>query len=132
MLIALAKKFPSTHLVISGGAGDRKEALQAARDISATVIAGETTLQEMMNLIRHSRAVVSVDTGMAHITAQLGKSLIVMRTCVGRNWWLREQYGSNAPITVFSCDTVCSGGHISQNYPLCMSAITMGEVVKKL
>ena len=131
LLAALARKLPDIRLVISGGANDREEALRAVGNISATVIAGDATLQEMMNLIAHSRAVVSVDTGMAHITAQLRKPLVVVRTCVGRNWWLPGQYGDDAPLAIFQCDTVCKDGHLAKAYPACMNAIDMEEVVEK-
>lgn len=132
LLVALAKELPGIRLAISGGASDRAEALRAAEGIPAAVIAGEATLQEMMSLMTHSRAVVSVDTGMAHITAQLGKPLVVIRTCVGRAWWLSGQYGNDAPITVFSCDSVCEDGHIAKEYPACMDAIDMEQVVEKV
>jgi len=131
LVVALAKKLPGIRLVISGGASDREEALRAAEGTSATIIAGEATLQEMMNLIAHSRTVVSVDTGMAHIAAQLRKPLVVMRTCVGRAWWLSEQYGNNAPIAIFECDAVCEGGHLAKAYPACMHAIDVEAVAKK-
>lgn len=131
LLTALAHKLPNIHLVMSGGAGDREEALRVAQGTKATIIAGEATLQEMMNLIKHSRGVVSVDTGMAHITAQLGKPLIVMRTCVGRAWWLPGQYESGARITVFECDAVCAEGHLPKAYPACMDAIKMESVSEK-
>ncbi|MEK7101790.1 MAG: glycosyltransferase family 9 protein [Patescibacteria group bacterium] len=132
LLVALARKLPDIHLVVSGGTSDREEALCVARDIPATVIAGEMTLQEMIHLIKHSRGVVSVDTGMAHITAQLRTPLVVLRTCVGRAWWLPGQYRDDAPITVFSCDSVCENGHLAKAYPACMDAIDMEEVVNKL
>lgn len=131
LLVALAKKLPGIRLAVTGGAGDREEALRAAAGSSATVIAGEASLQELMNIIAHSRVVVSVDTGIAHITAQLGQPLIVMRTCVGRAWWLQGQYDNNALITVFSRDGVCENGHIGQAYPACMDAIDMEEVAEK-
>jgi ADP-heptose:LPS heptosyltransferase len=132
LLVALAKKLPNIQLVISGGANDRDEALDASENLPVKVVTGDATLQEMMNLIKYGRAVVSVDTGIAHITAQLGKPLLVMRTCIGRNWWLTEQYGSDAPITVYSCDSVCENGHIAKAYPACMDAIDIEEVTKKL
>lgn len=131
LLVALAKKLPDTCLVITGGASDREEALCVAESLSVMVVAGDATLQEMMNIIAHSRMAVSVDTGMAHITAQLGKPLVVMRTCVGRAWWLPGQYALDAPITVFSHDSVCENGHIGQAYPACMDAISIGKVAEK-
>ncbi len=131
LLVALTEKLPHTRLVISGGAADKEEAMHIAQNIEATVIAGEATLQEMMNLIAQSRAVVSVDTGMAHITAQLGKPLVVMRSCVGANWWLPEQYGKDARITVFSRDDICALGHDYSGYAKCLGAIDMDDVAKR-
>ena len=118
-------------MVITGGASDREEALRVAESLPVMVVAGDATLQEMMNIIAHSRMVVSIDTGMAHIAAQLGKPLVVMRTCVGRAWWLPGQYAPDAPITVFSHDSVCENGHIGQAYPACMDAISIGKVAEK-
>ena len=119
-------------IVISGALADRESALAIVHGIEARVIAGEATLQEMMDVIQHSRAVVSVDTGMAHITAQLGKPLVVMRTCVGRNWWFSGQYGEKAPITVFSRSDLCAAGHIYKNFPACISAISVEDVARAL
>ena len=130
LLIALAQKLPD-RLVISGGVHDRDEALRVTEHIPATIIAGEATLQEMMNLIAHSRAVVSVDTGMAHIAAQLHKPLVVLRTCIGRQWWLPGQYGDETPLAIFDCDAVCKDGHLAKAYPACMDAIDMEEVAEK-
>jgi len=131
LLIALAQKMPHMRLVVGGGMNEREEALHVAENSSAMVIAGRANLQETMNLIARSRAVVSVDTGMAHITAQLGKPLIVLRTCLGRNWWLPEQYGDDAPITVFDGDAVCKEGHLATAYPACMNAVDMEEVASR-
>lgn len=132
LLVALTTKLPDTHLVISGAVSDRGEALAAARDLPATVVAGEVTLQELMNLIRASRGVVSIDTGVAHITAQLGKPLVVLATCLGLHWWEEEQYGADAPIMVFSHDEVCANGHVLKNYPDCLNTIDMKEVACKV
>jgi len=131
LLVALAQQVPNVRLVISGGAHDRDEALRVTEHIPATIIAGEATLQEMMNLIAHSRVVVSVDTGMAHIAAQLHKPLVVLRTCIGRQWWLPGQYGDDTPLAIFQCDTVCKGGHLAKAYPACMHAIDMEKVAEK-
>ena len=132
LLIALNKKFLDIRLVISGGAADREEAIRIAAGVPATVIAGEATLQDMMNLIAESRAVVSVDTGIAHIAAQLGKPLIVMSTCLGRNWWFPEQYGKDAPIHILSRGDLCAAGHVYKEYPDCMNEIDMNEVASNL
>lgn len=130
LLAALAKEFPDLRLVISGGAADKEEVLQVAEHVPATVIAGEATLQELMNLISDSRGVVSVDTGIAHIAAQIGTPLVVLRTCLGPNWWLPDQYGISVPITVCSHDTSCAAGHSYGNYPPCINGISIGEVIE--
>lgn len=131
LLTALAEKLADMHLLISGGPADREEALCVAEGIPATVIAGEATLQELMNLVSNSRGVVSLDTGVAHSTAQLRKPLVLLRSCLGRNWWFPEQYGADAPITVFSCDTACAAGHDYSGYAKCLGTIDVNAVVQK-
>mgnify|MGYP001569562808 FL=1 len=132
LLVALAKELPNTRLVISGGADDREEAQTAAKGLAATVIAGDATLQELMNLIVESRGVVSVDTGVAHITAQLSKPLVVLATCLGLHWWGEGQYGANAPIALFTCSNLCLAGHVYKEYPDCMNKINVEEVAQRI
>lgn len=130
ILRALAKKNSNINLVVTGGVADREEALRVAENIPVRVIAGDATLQEMMNLIDQSHSVVSVDTGVAHIAAQLRKPLVVMRTCLGANWWFCEQYGDTAPITILSCDEKCVDGHIAKNYPDCINEISNEAILQ--
>lgn len=130
LLTALRRALPGDiSILVSGSSADCSSARAIAEGIDAKVIAGETTLQEMMRLIRESRCVISVDTGMAHIAAQLGTPLVVMRTCIGRNWWLPGQYGENAPIAVCSHDASCRDGHTNKEYPECLNKIPTEEMV---
>lgn len=132
-LVALRGALPKDiFIVVSGSSAERESALAIAHGIDVRVIAGEATLQEMMNLIKQSRCVVSVDTGMAHITAQLGKPLIVLSTCLGRNWWFPEQYGKDAPITVFSRNDLCAAGHVYKEYPACINEIDTENVALRV
>lgn len=129
LILALSKELPKDiTLVVSGSSADRASALALSNGLGAKVVAGDATLQNMFNLIDQSCGVVSVDTGVAHMAAQLGKPLVVLRTCLGPNWWSPGQYGSDAPVTVFSCDTACAGGHIAKTYPACINAIDMQKV----
>jgi ADP-heptose:LPS heptosyltransferase len=129
LLKALHNQFPHTVLLISGGKEDRKGAERATQDIpNAQVIAGETTLQEMMNLISCSSGVVCVDTGMAHIAAQLKIPLVVLATCLGLHWWGDDQYGTQLKKKVFSCDSLCKNGHKTQIFPLCINQINFEAV----
>ncbi len=133
LLALLAEKLPDTSLVISGGQANKVEALRMTEHLTTTIVAGDTTLQELMNIIAHSRGVMSLDTGVAHIAAQLHRPLIVMRTCIGAHWWLPGQYGEHAPVSVFSSDALCTGvGHVYKNYPDCMNAINMQEVSQQV
>ncbi len=123
---------PHISVLVSGSSADRKIAEGVVRGTGAKSIAGEATLQDMMNLIGESAGVVSVDTGMAHVAAQLGKSLVVLRTCLGPNWWFRGQYGSEAPIVVVDNDRACAHGHVIRDYPSCIDGIDMNEVASRV
>lgn len=132
LLLSLARELPGVRLVLSGAAADAQDALDAAEGIpAATVIAGDTTLQELMQIIAHSRAVVSVDTGAAHMAAQLGVPLAVMRTCLGAPWWMPGQYAPDAPISVFEHDQACAEGHIRGDFPPCINGIDMRNVAAR-
>lgn len=129
LIQALAKALPGVRLVLSGGGADHSEAKRVAEGTDAVVIAGEATLQELMNLIAESKGVVSLDTGAAHITAQLKKPLVVLCSCLGANWWLPEQYGTDAAITVLSNRSHCLQGHVHKKYPDCLNMIDVNTVV---
>jgi ADP-heptose:LPS heptosyltransferase len=128
---ALTDRFPGIELVLSGSGDNREEAELVLAGQPGRVIAGLTTLQELMNIIERSLLVVSVDTGVAHIAAQLSKPLVVLRTCLGANWWLPGQYGSAVPISVFSSDQRCRSGHVFNDYPECINSINEIEVADK-
>jgi len=131
LLTELSKKLPGVRFVITGGAGDRAEALAAAEGFDAVVIAGAASLQETAQIIAESRGVVSVDTGLAHLSAQLGKRPVVLATCLGPNWWFKEQYGEGAA-TFFNRADLCAQGHVIKNYPDCLNEIDMQKVAQAL
>lgn len=127
LVSALHERLPDITLLLSGG----KKDIGQAEEITACmqnvrVIAGQTSLQDMMELISSAAEVVSVDTGMAHITAHLGKPLVVLATCVGLHWWKDEQYGRQAPVRLFTHTE--PNGHTFKEYPDCINDIDMREV----
>ncbi len=127
LLVALVAEMPGTTLVLSGGAGDVAEASEASAGLPAVVIAGRATLQELMNLMAKSRATVSLDTGVGHIAAHLGKQPVILSTCLGRiSWWGPEQYGFDT--TLFTRADLCARGHVFKPYPDCLSTIDMRAV----
>ncbi len=128
LIVELQKAAPYVHCVLSGGEVDRAVALRIAEGLPrATVVAGEATLQEMLGLIAAAAGVVSVDTGVAHLTAHLHRPLVVLRTCLGPNWWFPGQYGPDAPIAQFSREDLCKP-HVFKHYPDCINQISMAEV----
>ncbi len=133
LLTALHARLPDVQLVMTGSEAEKERAEYVAKDFpQVQIVAGKVSLQEVMNLIKGSAGVISVDTGIAHIAAQLGTQLTVLRTCLGTNWWLSEQYGAYAPITVFSHDESCVAGHEYKDYPTCINGIDMGQVAEKI
>lgn len=126
---ALRGKLSGITLLLSGGTSDRKQAEEAALGVpDVRVIAGDTSLQNMMEFIASAAVVVSVDTGMAHITAQIGKPLVVLASCLGLHWWTVGQYDSEAPIRVFT--HIERDGHTFKAYPDCINDIDMQEVAR--
>jgi hypothetical protein len=130
LLTALHVASPETTIVVSGGKGDREEAESVAAGLPVSIIAGETTLQELMALMAASKGVVSLDTGAAHMAAQLGTPLVVLAGCLGRHWWQEGQYPPDAPIKVFSRADLCAEGHkVADGYSACLGEIVIPEVV---
>ncbi len=130
LLVELGLQFPDVCIVLSGGKADRRVADEIAEGLPRmVVVAGNASLQEMMQLIQSSMGSVSVDTGIAHITAQLEKPLVVMRTCLGPNWWFPEQYGPQAPVRQFSRENLCTP-HVNKHYPDCINMIDISQVAR--
>jgi|GEM_PF-914648 len=130
LLAELRERLPSDFvLVISGGAGDRVAAEYATRGMRSTiVIAGNTTLQETANLISNSLGVISICTGVGHIAAHLRKPIIILRTCMGKQWWVPSQYGAEIPSAIFTREDFCIKGHKKMDFPHCLNEINMSEV----
>ena len=132
LLVELHKLMPGITLVLSGGAGDASEVAEASAGLPAVVIAGRASLQELMNLIVGSRVVVSLDTGVGHLAAHLGRSPVIMSTCLGRiSWWGQDQYGPGIPAALFTRADLCVGGHVFKPYPDCLAALDMDAVAAK-
>lgn len=126
---ALHEQFSGTTMLLSGGESNRGQAEEAARGIpDVRVIAGDTSLQEMTELIAGAVGVISVDTGMAHITAHLRKPLVVLASCLGLHWWKEEQYGRQAPIRLFTHAE--PNGHEFKKYPDCINGVDIQEVAR--
>lgn len=129
LITALHERLPHTELLISGGSADRTEAKAVAEGIpSVRVIAGDVSLSDMLRIISKAAGVVSLDTGMAHMAAQVGTPLVVLASCLGLHWWREQQYGSGIAVVLFTRADLCTTGHVAGDYPACLNAIRMDEV----
>lgn len=115
-------------IVLTGGPSDEL-LMRSIKELSpALVLASGISMQALVTLVAKSKAVVSLDTGVAHIAAQTGVPLVVMRTCWGYNWWIKDQYSRDG-IAVLAHDELCTNGHIAKDFPECLGAISAEEVV---
>jgi ADP-heptose:LPS heptosyltransferase len=129
LIAALRTALPNLQLLVTGGTADKAEAEHAAAGSGARVIAGEASLVHMQELVAHSALVVSLDTGMAHIAAQLGRPLVVLSTCLGLFWWGSDQYGAGVPAALVTNPVHTEAGHAYVDYPECLDVSV--EVVAK-
>lgn len=84
--------------------------------------------QELATVLEASRQVISLDTGAGHLAAQLKKPLAIISTCMGRSWWVEQQYPQRVPF--FSREDLCINGHVMQNYPVCLNEVDMKKVIE--
>ncbi len=124
---ALERQLPTdVQILLTGTPGERAQALEAAKGTRASVHT-DMTLQETMALIAASERVVALDTGVAHIAAQLGKPLIVFTSCLGAQWWTLKQYGAPETVRVCTNRAACGGHHAMVDYPPCLNAISYDD-----
>ncbi len=114
-------------IVLTGGLSDEPLTRSIKESIPEMIIAIGLPMQDLITLVAESAAVVSLDTGVAHIAAQTCAPLVVMRTCWGYNWWNKDQYKQNN-ITVLAHDELCASGHAAKDFPACLKAISPEEV----
>lgn len=126
LIEALAATSP-LPLVLTGS----KNETDSLGVLPAGVCVAETTIQELAHLIDHAAAMVSLDTGAAHIAAHLRKPLVVLTSCVGAQWWSKDMYGREVPSVLFERADVCEGTHDYHGYAKCLDAIDPVEVAKK-
>jgi ADP-heptose:LPS heptosyltransferase len=99
---ALRESLPTSHqLLLTGVTGEYGAAVASAQGMNGIqVLAGKTTVQELINLLARASAVVALDSGAAHISAHLGTPLVVLtRTAALKGWWSSAMY-NNKPVVL--------------------------------
>ncbi len=122
-LINVLGKILPVPLVLNG----LPDEISKLSTLPAGVLGATTTLQELAHLIDHSAAMVSLDTGAAHIAAHLRKPLVVLASCIQAQWWSESMYGKDAR-TLFTCPEACPHGHDYSGYAKCLDAIDVDAV----
>lgn len=118
-------------ILLTGGPSDEELMQCISEAVPELIVAPKLSMQELIMLVAKSAAVVSLDTGVAHMAAQTGAPLVVLRTCWGYNWWTRDQYSRDG-IEVLEHDEVCREGHMKKGFPECLGAISPSEVTESL
>ncbi len=132
LILALRQRLPNDIALVLTGSEKEREELPQGLCGNTMVVAGKTSIQELITLIDSSVCMVSLDTGAAHIAAHLRKPLIVLVSCVGAQWWYKEQYGASVPEVSFSVAEKCRENHDYSGYAECLQAIDMDAVARKV
>ncbi len=116
-------------IILTGGPSDELLVSKIKDAVPELVAAPGLSMQELITLVSKSAGVVSLDTGVAHIAAQTGTPLVVLRTCWGYNWWNKDQYPDDS-IRVLSHDALCAHSHLNKDFPDCLGEITNEEILQ--
>lgn len=122
---SLVREFPGMQLVFTGT--DHDHGFIKKLTLPAGAVMATTTVQEMAQLIKSAKGVVSVGTGPSHMASIMRVPTVVMCVCHGVPWCGAEQYG-DAPIKVFARPDLCPDGHNGEGYARCMNAVDMSDV----
>ncbi|MBI5140472.1 MAG: hypothetical protein HZA94_03455 [Candidatus Vogelbacteria bacterium] len=118
----------NSKLILTAGPGEETFLSKIIKEVPGAIPVSGLTLQELIVLVSKSIGVVSIDTGVGHIAAETDTPLVLFRPCAGYTWWHKDQYPGNKLI-VLSRDDVCTTCSIDKNFPRCLNAITVEEIV---
>ncbi len=124
---ALVREFPNAALVFTGTNHDH--GFIKKLNLPAGAVLPATSVQEMAQLLKSSKGVVSVGTGPSHMASIMRVPTVVLCVCHGVPWCGPEQYG-DAPIKVFARPDLCPSGHNGEGYARCMNGVDMEEVAQ--
>lgn len=124
---SLVQEFPGMQLVFTGT--DHDHGFIKKLKLPQDAVLATTSVQEMAQLLKSAKGVVSVGTGPSHMASILRVPTAVMCVCHGVPWCDETQYG-DAPIKVFARPDLCPAGHNGEGYARCMNGLDMHEVAR--
>lgn len=131
LIDALAREVPGTPLLLTGTKAERPMIEALSLPLSAHVVAGDLSVQELAALIHESACMVSIGTGPSHMASHLGTPLLVLVVCVGIPWCGRDQFGENAAVRIFSDVDACRDRHrMAARSPACIEGIDVEDVAR--
>lgn len=86
------------NIILTGGLHNKQELEKLNLPEHAQLFTGK--ISELLELLYFSRFVISIDTGVAHISSGIGKPLYVLSSYAGRAWWNRVQHPSSTHIVI--------------------------------
>ncbi|MEZ0542587.1 glycosyltransferase family 9 protein [Fibrella arboris] len=106
------------------------------RGIPAVNLAGQTSLSEMMAILKMSKGVISVNTGIMHIAASLGVPVVCLNGPVpSLRWGALSTEAINIDAKGSECGYIHLGFEYPKDVPDCMGSITIHDVqtaIKKI
>ncbi len=140
---ALAINRPQWRCVIVGTASEHDLGVQIAAKLGAAALnlTGQTSVQQLIDLIAHARLLLGNDSGAGHIAAAVGTPAVVV---VGGGHWGRcFPYPENAPVrrhpvvvghrmACFGCDWICAHTTKTDKPFPCIEAINVDAVWREV
>jgi len=123
------------EIYLTGAKRDRSEALSLREKIEnkkrIRVVAGEYSLKQTVELLKKSKLVISVDTGIMHIASALDCNLILLQGPTSANRWGPLNHKSVTINKGLSCSPCLHLGFENGcGHNKCMDAISVEDVVK--
>lgn len=127
---ALHNALPAGYLLVLTGVTSEYDRLsEAAEGMSGiAIVAGKTSVQELIHLVIGAQGVVALDSGTAHIAAHLKAPLVVLtRTAALYGWWSSAMYNDRP--TVLTNPSADDQGPNRGLYPPSLETIETAQVV---
>ena len=120
------------RIVLTGSRIDRERALRFASEFASdgiSVVAGTQDLQGVAELLKSSRVVITVNTGIMHLAAALGCNIVALHGPTSALRW----GPLNTNSIVLSARSACApclslGFEYKCSHPKCLETITVDEV----
>lgn len=118
---------PEYQLVFVGGQQNRVDLETLTLPSRAQIITG--SIRQLLQLLHFSKAVVSVDTGVAHISSGMGKELLVLSSYAGRGWWTNMQHPDTTYVLIGERGFDESGNK-DQMFPESLNNFAAADVIR--